>query len=92
MTKRPSTTSTVDQIKDLARTAGDTCAMIGRVSTGNADRLELLRQLRSNVETLERLTVSECRGQCGWTWQEIGDALGTSRQNAQQRFSDSQEH
>ena len=85
-------TSTVDQIKDLARVAAETCEMIGRVSTGNSDRLDLVRQLRNSVETLERLTVSECRGQCGWTWQEIGDALGTTRQNAQQRFGDSQEH
>ena len=85
-------TSTVNQIKDRTVIAAQTCEMIGRVSTGNTDRLELLRQLRRDVETLERLTVSECRGQCGWTWQEIGDALGTTRQNAQQRFGDSQEH
>lgn len=78
--------STVTQIQDRSNFAAQTCEMIGRVSTGNSDRLELLRQLRSDVETLERLTVSECRGQCGWTWQEIGDALGTTRQAAQQRF------
>jgi hypothetical protein len=78
--------STVTQIKVLSDFAAETCEMIGRVSIGNADRLELLRKLRSDVEALERLTVKECRGQCGWTWQDIGDALGTTRQAAQQRF------
>jgi hypothetical protein len=59
--------------------------MIGRISTGNTDRLHLLQQMRSDLDSLERLTVKECRN-CDWTWQEIGDALGTTRQAAQQRF------
>jgi hypothetical protein len=77
--------STVTQIRVLADFAAETAQMIGQVHVGNSDRLELLRKMRSDVEALERLTVKECRN-CDWTWQDVGDALGITRQAAQQRF------
>lgn len=79
------TNDTVTQIKALANVASETAEMIGRVSTGNTDRLHMLGQMRTDLERIERLTVIEARN-CGWTWQDVGDALGITRQAAQQRF------
>lgn len=75
-----------NQIKVLTDYVAESAEMIGRVSIGNADRLELIRKMHDDLAAIERLTVQECRA-CHWTWQEIGDALGTSRQNVHQRYA-----
>jgi hypothetical protein len=45
-----------------------------------------VRLVELAADQARRAIVTEARAD-GWTWQEIGDALGTTRQNAQQRFS-----
>jgi hypothetical protein len=68
------------------RRAVETAEMSARPGTGMADRLHLVEQLRAEVAELEQLTVNDARAD-NWTWQDIGEVLGTSRQAAQQRFS-----
>jgi hypothetical protein len=49
------------------------------------ERLDVVRQAREALETLEAQTVSEARA-VGATWSEIGALYGVSKQAAQQRF------
>lgn len=77
--------TTATQIKVLSDYVAEGAATIGYVGTGNTERLELLAKMREDIAAIERLTVKECRN-CDWTWQEIGDAFGTTKQNVQQRF------
>ncbi|WP_043503350.1 hypothetical protein [Georgenia sp. SUBG003] len=51
------------------------------------DALAGLRAVARAVREMERHAVRLARRD-GATWQEIGDTLGTTRQNAQQRFCD----
>ena len=55
---------------DLAEAASSTDARVG---------LRAVVALRKLSETLEVLQVSNARHQ-GWSWQEIADALGVSKQ------------
>ncbi len=55
---------------DLAEAASSTDARVG---------LRAVVALRKLLETLEVLQVSNARRQ-GWSWQEIADALGVSKQ------------
>ena len=55
---------------DLAAAAGSTDARVG---------LRAVVALRRLLETLETLQVDNARRQ-GWSWQEIADALGVSKQ------------
>jgi hypothetical protein len=48
-------------------------------STDPAVGLRAVASLRTLVEGLEGVYVSKARGQ-GWSWQEIGGALGVSKQ------------
>ena len=48
------------------------------------EALATLRQTRSTLERLERMLVGEARGNYS-TWEEIGRALGMSRQAAHRR-------
>jgi hypothetical protein len=48
-------------------------------STDPAVGLKAVASLRTLVERLEALHVSQAREQ-GWSWQEIGGALGVSKQ------------
>jgi hypothetical protein len=55
---------------------------------GNGDLLDMLGALRTvelAVSAARRAVVAEAR-EAGTTWEEIGDALGITRQAAQQRF------
>lgn len=57
---------------------------------GEGSALELLRLtswLHSNADDLTRGLVHSARF-AGYTWAEVGDALGTSRQAAHERFSE----
>jgi DNA-directed RNA polymerase specialized sigma24 family protein len=54
----------------LASAAGSTDPAVG---------LRAVLALRRLLETLEVLQVDNARGR-GWSWQEIADALGVSRQ------------
>jgi DNA-directed RNA polymerase specialized sigma24 family protein len=48
-------------------------------STDPAVGLRAVASLRALLETLERLQVENARAQ-GWSWQQIADSLGVSRQ------------
>lgn len=61
---------TAQQISD----AGDSLDQIGQV-----------RLVELAAEQVRRAIITTARAE-GRTWQEIGDALGTTRQNAQQRY------
>jgi DNA-directed RNA polymerase specialized sigma24 family protein len=57
-------------------------------SSGKGDAQDAIQAIKVagwQLETAQRALVTECRGH-GWTWAEIGEWLGTSRQAAQQRF------
>lgn len=50
------------------------------------DALQDLTDLRAAFDRLERLLVAEAR-RGKWTWEEIGGALGVSRQAAHRRHA-----
>lgn len=48
-------------------------------------RLDSLREMRDFATWLEEETIAGLRSE-GWTWAQVGDLLGTTRQAAQQRY------
>ena len=48
-------------------------------------RLRAAQELRALLRRFERPLAAACRAE-GYTWAEIGDALGVSAQAAQQRY------
>jgi hypothetical protein len=50
-----------------------------------ADQVARMRKARDELDTAERVMVANLRVE-GWTWQDIGDLYGTTRQAAQMRF------
>lgn len=50
------------------------------------DALDLLAQLRSALDDLTVHEVANAR-ECGASWTQVGSALGTSKQAAQQRYA-----
>jgi DNA-directed RNA polymerase specialized sigma24 family protein len=60
----------MSEATDLAAAAGSADARVG---------LRAVVALRRLLETLERLQVDNARRQ-GWSWQEIAEALGVSKQ------------
>jgi DNA-directed RNA polymerase specialized sigma24 family protein len=64
-----STMSSQDAVR-LARSVDSTDPAVG---------LRAVASLRTLVERLEALHVARARDQ-GWSWQEIGEALGVSKQ------------
>ena len=60
----------MSEATELAAAAGSTDARVG---------LRAVLALRRLLETLEALQVANARRQ-GWSWQEIADALGVSKQ------------
>jgi DNA-directed RNA polymerase specialized sigma24 family protein len=63
---------------DLARAAGGTDVREG---------LRAVVALRKLLETLEVLQVDNARRQ-GWSWQEIADALGVSKQAVHKKHAE----
>ncbi|GAA4470330.1 hypothetical protein [Phytohabitans houttuyneae] len=60
-----------------------------RVSAGDIEALASLARLSSDVDAVVRLAVAELKnGPYKYSWQEIADRLGTSRQAAQMRYGD----
>jgi DNA-directed RNA polymerase specialized sigma24 family protein len=62
-----------------------------KLATAAANRdpatgLRAVAALRKLLEQLERAQVSSARGQ-GWSWQDIADALGVSRQAVHKKHS-----
>jgi hypothetical protein len=62
---------------DLAAAAGSTDPRVG---------LRAVVALRRLLEGLEALQVSNARRQ-GWSWQEIADALGVTRQGVHKKYA-----
>ena len=50
------------------------------------DSLRALARLRSSVDDATKDVVLRLRAEGGYSWADIGEALGTTRQAAQQRF------
>jgi DNA-directed RNA polymerase specialized sigma24 family protein len=61
---------------DLATAAGAADPKVG---------LRAVRALRRLLEELERTQVRRARRE-GWSWQEIGEALGVSRQAVHKKY------
>src|SRR3954470_12452625 len=60
-----------------------------RVATGDVEALATLAALGSEVDAVCRLAVAGLRrAPYGYSWQEIADRLGTTRQAAQMRYGD----
>ncbi len=62
---------------DLAADAGSTDPAVG---------LKAVRALRILLEKLEAIQVSNARN-LGWSWQEIAESLGVSKQAVHQKHS-----
>ncbi|HLX49515.1 MAG TPA: hypothetical protein VKS82_14395 [Streptosporangiaceae bacterium] len=58
-----------------------------RVGTGDIEALTHLARLACDIEAATRTAVTELRDGHGYSWADIGRALGITRQAAQQRWS-----
>ena len=59
------------------------------IAAGGADPdggLKAVRSLRVLIERLEALQVTQARAQ-GWSWQEIADRLGVTRQAVHRKYA-----
>lgn len=72
---------------DVAKAVARMIRAVGR-RVGSEDPIDLqeLARLRRALDEAEREAVAMLRAN-GSSWAEIGDGLGTTRQNAQQRFT-----
>lgn len=61
-------------------------AYLSRVTDDDPEHLAGLVAFLDESERSLARTVRDMRKAYGWSWTEIGDALGISRQAAQQRF------
>jgi hypothetical protein len=58
-----------------------------RVGTGDIEALTHLARLATNIEAATRTAVTSLRHEHGYSWADIGRALGVTRQAAQQRWN-----
>ena len=72
----------MSEATELAAAAGSADARVG---------LRAVLALRRLLETLERLQVDNARRQ-GWSWQEIADALGVTRQGVHKKHAGQMTH
>lgn len=56
-----------------------------RRAGGDVDFLPVLRDVQEEIDDLMRQAVTACRAE-GYSWGEIAQRLGTTRQAAQQRY------
>lgn len=70
---------------DFAKMVRRMVHALGRRAGGDIDTLPLLRELVDQAEEVMRASVEQCRAE-GYSWGEIAQRLGTSRQAAQQRY------
>lgn len=57
-----------------------------RVGTATMEELTDLVELRTELDAITKRAIGELRRSGSYTWEEIGTALGVSRQAAQQRY------
>jgi DNA-directed RNA polymerase specialized sigma24 family protein len=67
----------MSEATELAAAAGSKDVRVG---------LRAVLALRRLLETLEALQVHNARGQ-GWSWQEIADALGVTKQAVHKKYA-----
>ena len=60
-------------------------SVVAAEDAGPAEGLQAVAVLRRIADRLEASHVMAARAE-GWTWQEIGDALGVSRQAVHKRY------
>lgn len=87
MARRKVERETPDVAKGVARMIR---AMGRRVGSEDPIDLQELGRLRAALDEAEREAVAMLRDN-GCSWAEIGEGLGTTRQNAQQRFTNRKE-
>jgi hypothetical protein len=86
MTARLVPVAVVDPVLDLSRRTGDIIAYLRAEQLVNgqvADMLQTARDLHQLVDAVEAATIVEARAR-GWTYQQVADALGITRQRAHQ--------
>lgn len=86
--KRPRSSVVIEAIGKKARKGPQIQIWVG-VEEDTSDPVEKARALRDSIAILDQHMeelVGECRAN-GYSWREIGEALGMSRQAAWERFS-----
>lgn len=70
---------------DFARFAARIMRAMARRAGGDVELLPELRAVQDQVDELMCQAVADCRAE-GYSWGEIAQRLGTTRQAAQQRY------
>lgn len=65
-------------------------ALAVRATEGDTEAIEQLAQLRDDVDGALAAAVAGARERVGYSWTDIANLTGTTRQNAQQRFGKAQ--
>lgn len=65
-------------------------ALAVRATEGDTEAIEQLAQLRADLDTVLGQAVAGARERVGYSWTDIGELTGTTRQNAQQRWGNAQ--
>jgi len=73
------------QIEQLANVTAAMADAYGTGVCGILGTLSALKRVEEALDQVRRAVVAEARTG-GYTWQELGDTLGTTRQAAQERF------
>lgn len=71
---------------EVAAGAARMIRAVGRRVSDDADNLVLLVELQATAEQALRDAALACH-EAGWSWSEIADRLGVTRQAARQRFA-----
>lgn len=61
-------------------------ALAVRATEGDTEAIEQLAQLRDDLDSALGAAVAGARERVGYSWAEVADLVGTTRQNAQQRW------
>lgn len=65
-------------------------ALAVRATEGDTEAIEQLRELEGELQHALGSAIAGARAAKGYSWAQIADLIGTTRQNAQQRFRDAQ--
>jgi hypothetical protein len=71
--------------RNLDRAVADLAREFSGAEDGHLDRAVLAMRVAAAAEQLARTEVDRAR-RAGATWQDVGDAFGTNRQAAHERF------
>lgn len=76
---------TVVENTEYAKFTARIMRAFARRAGGDVDLLPALRDVQVQIDDLMRTAVARCRTE-GYSWAEIAQRLGTTRQAAQQRY------